>query len=89
MWISLPVISTLFYLILKKTLLFYELFHDFTISLFISKVILYYSLHGFMALKTHFELGEKLLLSYWLSRTMADGVAFSYIFTHLKFSSGL
>ena len=84
---SLPAISTLFYLILKTILSFYELFHDFTISLFIFKVILYCSLYGFMALKTHFELREKLLLSYWLSRTTADGMVFSYIFTHLKFSS--
>ena len=78
--------------LISKTLLFTKLFHDFILFYFILfystfKVILYHSLYGFATLRSHVSLGEILLLSYWLSISMVDGVADRHIFTHLKSSS--
>ena len=76
----------------RKLYYFAELFHDFILFhfilfYFIFKVILYHSLYGFATLRSHVSLGEILLLSYWLSISMVDGVADRHIFTHLKSSS--
>ena len=54
---------------------------------FIFKVILYHSLYGFTTLRSHFNLGEILLQSYWLIILMKAGVADCHNFTSLRLSS--
>ena len=73
--------------VISKLYHFYKLFHDFIRSLFIFKVILYYSLYGFTTLRSHFNLEEVLLYSYWLIKLLVDGVADCHSFTLLKPSS--
>ena len=78
--------------LISKTLLFAKLFHDFILFYFIlfhsiSKVILHYSLYGFTTLRSHFNLAEILLQSYWLIIPMKAGVADCHNFTSLSLSS--
>ena len=72
------------YSVISELYRFYKLFHDFIRSLFIFKVILCYSLYGFTTLRSHLNLEEISLYSYWLIKLLVDGVADCHSFTLLK-----
>ena len=66
---------------------FYKLFHDFTIILFIFKVILYYTILWILSLGKPSWIGRKSAAFLLADQIWVDGVAISHSLIHLKPSS--